>query len=271
MTYVEIPDKKQKHPHYEHRTAKLDRKNNEFSSKKFQKIRKYSTHKKILESLGRIGICLNERSTAFLPKKDLNKVCFILINDYYNEDKKLGVGPLNDGYLIGLKHHRLGFKIFYMYNPKCETFTIFLGFLIKNAKEALTIFYSGRDNNSDGIEFIDSTINKNSINEIIVKNCSGLLRITFITDCLGNGSVFDIKGCTNSISFSVQKTCENKEKNIKRFHGIFTYYFCKIISDSPSISPKRLVERINPSLKRFNENFTYELTNDELCDTPIFF
>ena len=55
MSYVDTPDKKQKHPHYEHRTTKLDRKDNEFSSKKFQQVRKVSTHKNLLKSFGRIG------------------------------------------------------------------------------------------------------------------------------------------------------------------------------------------------------------------------
>ena len=133
MSYVDHPEKRQKHPHYEHRTQKLDRKDNEFSSKKFHQVRKVSTHKKLLRSFGRIGMCLNEKSTDSIPIGDLDKVCFILINDYDNDkDYDLGVGPLNDGYLIGLKHHRFGFKVFYLYNPRSDLFTSFLGFFIKN-------------------------------------------------------------------------------------------------------------------------------------------
>ena len=120
MTYVDTPDKKQKHPHYEHQTAKLNAKDNEFSNKEFQKIRKDSTHKHMIKSFGRIGMCLNNKNSSSIPTNELNKVCLILINTYEDEDTDLGVGPLNDGYLIGLKHHRLGYTIFYLYNPKCE-------------------------------------------------------------------------------------------------------------------------------------------------------
>lgn len=271
MTYVDTPDKKQKHPHYEHRTTKLDRKDNEFSSKKFQQVRKVSTHKNLLKSFGRIGMCLNEKQTSSIPIDNLNKVCFILINDYDEEDEKLGVGPLNDGYLVGLKHHRLGFKVFYLYNSQSDEFTTFLSFLIQNTTEALTVFYSGRDDNTEGIEFSSSKLSKSSLNSIISKNCTGKARIMFITDSLGGGSVFDIKNCSNAISFSVKKTADREPKEVKRTHGIFTYYFCKITSDCPNITPNRLVERMNPSLCRFSEEFVCEITNQELADSPIFF
>ena len=47
-------------------------------------------------------------------------------------------------------------------------------------------------------------------------------------------------------------------------------YFCKIISECPNITPKRLVERMNPSLSRFNETFAVETSEKELEETPIF-
>ena len=271
MTYVDTPDKKQKHPHYEHRTTKLDLKDNEFSSKKFQQVRKVSTHKNLLKSFGRIGMRLNEKNTSDLPTCDLNKVCFILINDYDEEDHELGVGPLNDGYLVGLKHHRLGFKVFYLYNPQSDEFASYLAFFLKNTTDALTIFYSGRDDNSEGIEFNNGSLSKSSISEIISSSPNNKSRVMFITDSLGGGSVFDIKGLSNAISFSVQKSGEIDSKEVKRTHGIFTYYFCKITSDCPNITPNRLVERMNPSLCRFNEVFTCEFNNKELGESPIFF
>ncbi|KAK8894827.1 hypothetical protein M9Y10_023265 [Tritrichomonas musculus] len=271
MQYVDTPDRKQKHPHYEHRSTKLDLKDNEFTSKQFQKVRKVSTHKILLKSFGRIGMCLNDKSSSIIQISDLNKVCFILINDYDEEDKELGVGPLNDGYLVGLKHHRLGFKVFYLYNSRSEEFTTFLGFFMKNTSQALTVFYSGRDDNSEGIEFNNGSLSKSYINETITSNCNGKARVMFITDCLGGGSVFDIDGCTNTISFSVKKIGDIESKEVKRSHGIFTYYFCKITSDCPNITPNRLIERMNPSLNRFNEEFDCEFTNKELSEKPIFF
>ena len=280
MTYVDVPDKRQKHPHYEHRTEKLDRKDNEFSSKKFHHVRKVSTHKKLLKSLGRIGMCLNDKPSTNLPTGDLDKVCFILVNDYEEDDNnELGVGPLNDGYLVGLKHHRLGFKVFYLYNPNSEEFSQYLALFLKNTQQALTVFYTGRcTNESQGIEFNNGSLSKEAIGNIVATNCNGNAHVVFITDCPGSGSVFDIN-CTspnngqptNLISFFVEKTSEPESKEGKRSHGIFTYYFCKITSDCPNITPNRLVDRMAPSLKRFGENFRCEITDHKLADSPIFF
>lgn len=83
---------------------------------------------------------MNERSTAHLPKEDLDNVCFIIINHYEDKRNELGVGPLNDGNLIAHLHHRLGYKVFYIHNTKGEIFVNDLGFFMKYAKVALTFF-----------------------------------------------------------------------------------------------------------------------------------
>ena len=281
MTYVDTPDKKQKHPHYEHRTTKLDIKNNEFSSKKFHRIRKISTHKKLLQSFSRIGMCINNKTPLRIDVDDLDKVCFILVNTFEDEPNDLGVGPLNDGYLIGLKHHRLGFKIFYLYNPRKDDFSDFLAFFMKNTKIALTVFYSGRDLRScgiEGIEFIDGSLLKRFVGDIIAQNCTGKARVIFITDCIGGGSVFDINTCANQnkanqsnlISMYVEKEKIKEIKEAYRLHGIFTYYFCKIISECPNITVDKIVDRMNPSLCRFNKVFRCEISNNELENSQIY-
>ncbi|KAK8852345.1 hypothetical protein M9Y10_017319 [Tritrichomonas musculus] len=83
---------------------------------------------------------MNERSTAHLPKEVLDNVCFIIINHYEDKRNELGVGPLNDGNLIAHLHHRLGYKVFYIHNTKSEIFVNDLGFFMKYAKVALTVF-----------------------------------------------------------------------------------------------------------------------------------
>lgn len=272
MSYVDAPNKKQKHPHYEHRTKKLDQKDNQFTSKKFHHIRKYSTHKKIIKAFGRIGMCLNNKPASSIPTGDLDKICFILINDYDDEDgNKLGVGPLNDGYLVGLKHHRLGYKIFYLYNPSSNEFENLLPFFMKNTEDQLTVFYSGRVDDQNGIQFCNhDTLSKSEISEIVLKNNTGSNKVVFVSDCLGGGSVFAINGGYNMVSFFVNKSGSSESKENIRSQGIFTYYFCKFIYECPHISPNRLIERMNASMNRFNKVSTCEFTNEELGENQIF-
>lgn len=270
MTNIDALAMKEKYSHYEHRIAKLDKKDNEFSTKKFQKVRKDSKHKNLLKSLDKIGICLNEKPAASISIEDLNKVCFLLINDYHEEDKKLGVGPLNDGYLVALNHFRLGYKIYYLYNSRSDEFPIVLGFLIKHTKESLTVFYTGRDDNAEGIEFKTGHISKSFITDVIKSNYNEKSRTVFIADSIGKGSVFNVDDCANIISFSAKKPEPCEYKDIEQSHGIFTYYICKIISEYPNITPNELVERLNLSLVRFNEKFTYKFSNKKLAESPIF-
>lgn len=273
MSFVDIPNKKLKHPHYEHRTSKLDSKDNKFTREKFQIIRKYSTHKKILESFKRIGMCLNNKQVSEIPNEnELDKVCFILMNDYEDEDDELGVGPLNDGYLIGSKEYRLGFKVFFLYNCSSQEFTNYLKYMIQNTKEILTVFYSGKkDPISKGIQFTDGTIIKLETDLIISKNCQyNQNRVIFITDCPCGGSVFKTKDCSNVISFSVKKKGKDETKAKKMTHGIATYYLCKFALDTPKMTPNQLIDQMNSSLSRFNEIFKCELSCKDFGDNPIF-
>lgn len=270
MSYVDTPEKKQKHAHYDHRTRKLNVKDNEFSSKEFHKVRKVSTRKVLLESFGRISMCLNNKSASDIPTGDLDKVCLILVNDNYS-DKNYGVGPLNDGYLVCKNLHSFGYKIFYLNNTSAEKFTSFLGFFMKNTTDELTVFYSGREDDKSGIEFGSESLSKESIRQTIASNCTGKPRVMFITDCIGGGSVFDISDGSNLMAVSVTKSNAKDSKECKRTHGILTYYLFKIINESPSITVSRLAERMDPSLLRFNEAFQYEVSNKELEQCPIFF
>lgn len=284
MTYVDTPNKKQKHPHYEHKSAKLYAKDNAFSFKEFQKIRKDSTHKHLIKSFARIAMRLNDKDCSTIPTNELGKVCFILINTYEDNDTDLGVGPLNDGYLIGLKHHRLGYKIFYLYNPKCEEFISYLEFFLAKTEHSLTVFYTGRDSDvsgSHGIEFVDDKLSKYSINSILKRKCNEKLKVVLITDCISGGSVFDIHAINQNnnddskildiINFSVNKSDVKGDAEIgKRSHGIFTFYLCKITSDFPSITPEQLAKKMNIFLKRFSETFVFEATNKELEKSQIF-
>ena len=268
-SYPFTPYKRQKHPHYEHQTEKLDRNNNQFRIKKFHHVRNVSTHKKILKSFGRIGTCLNDKSPICIPKDELTKVCFITINDYYNEPKDLGVGPLNDGYLVGLKHLRLGYKIFYLYNSLPLKFTNYLSYFMKNTTEKLSIFYSGRDDDGEGIEFSDGTLSMKAINDIISSRSNGKSVIVFLADTYSGGQMFNIKEGEKMLTFYTNKRSSGESKENKRLHGICTYYFCKILSNNPNITPDELVEKMNFSLRRFNIIFKCDVSTRELQHKSI--
>lgn len=279
MTYVDRPDKKEKHPHYENKIEKLD-KHYFFKAKDFHQIRKISTHKKLKKAFTRISMCLNDKMPAEVPIEGLDQVCFMVINDY-EKDKisELGVGPLNDGYLFGITQYRMDFNIFYLYNSKIEEFTSFLAFFMKNTQKILTVYYTGRSaDGNQGILFDSGILSKDSIADIIASNCNGKARYIFVNDCPTGGTNFDIpsilhqnKPIKNLLSFSVDKTKSHGYKDAKRTHGLLTFYLCKTINDYPIINPNDLIEKMTQELRRFQIKFDCAITDQELANNPIFF
>lgn len=280
-TCYDKPDKKQKHPHYEHRTTKLLKKNNEFSEKKFQRVRKVSTQKKLHKAFKRIGRCLNHVSRNDMPKEGYDKVCLILINNFEHHKHDPQIGAMNDGYLFGLYHHRLGFKVFYLNNCIEGNYSKYLQFFLFHTTENLTVFYSGPDTidfGSHGIEFKDKSVTSNQFGRLIARDNNGKSKIVFVSDCTTGGSVFDIQmvnkvnnpSPSEMISFSVNKSTDPNTKKGRRSHGLFTYYFCKILYDDPSISAQRLVERTNAFLGRFGESINCDTTNPLIMNESIY-
>lgn len=258
---------KKKSLNYENKLIKLDNKDNLFTSKKFYSIRKDSNKKKILKSLDSFALCLNNNTVMDIPEKKFEKVCFILIND---NEKDLKVGPLHDGYLVGYNHNKLGYKVYYLYNSLYLEFVSYLWYFMENTTVSLTIFYTGKNRDCQGIEFSDGILTKSSIGEIISTHCNGKANILLITDSLNGNSVFGIEGGQNIVSLFVKKERIDDSKKNKRSHGIFTYYLCKLINDNPKITPNELEEQMNPLLERFNEVFASESTSRELLKNPIF-
>ncbi|KAK8882838.1 hypothetical protein M9Y10_045481 [Tritrichomonas musculus] len=291
MTYIDVPNKKQKHPHYEHRTAKLDKQNQEFSKKAFQQLRKYSTHKKIIKALSRISMCVNDKKSENIQTDRLTKVCFILCNTYDRNDYNLGVGPLNDALMIASQHHRLGYEVFYLHNPRKTEFTNYCDFFLKNTQKSLTIFYSGRGktvagsidgemcSNINAIVFDCGMIVEDELSKILSQNPNGKAKITLITDSCNGGSPWNLASVLKEnhnynskiVSLSISNNLPESETTAidKKCQGLFTYYFCKYLTESPEIDPSSLCAKINPSLKRFNECVIFERTTKDLESIPL--
>lgn len=208
-----------------------------------QSIQSNSHQKKFLKSMNRIARSLNKVNIDNISNEKYSKVCLILIKSDQGESMNK-VGELNDGYLFGLYHNRLGFKVFYAING--IDYLNFLRVFLNNTTENLTIFYSGYDNIID--------LNFNEINNN--------LKIVFISDCKKKFSFFDVQTANSSeiISFAINKIN----------HGVFIYYYCKTIFKDPKITPKVLLHKMNHSLSRFKETFEFKATNKLNENEPIY-
>lgn len=284
VPFVDKPDKPERSSAFLHKAVSLDKKDNQFSDSKFQSVRKVSNQKEIIESFHRIGMDINDVEVDDIPKENLNKVCFVLINNYYKDYKCLGVGPLNDAYLFALIHHKMGFKIVFMFNPEMDNFTEKLEFFLANTVMALTIYYSGRDSSSrvrrvgHGIQFIDDEVmSSKEFGQLVGGKSNGTAKIIIISDCGSGKTVFSMKAATNTenahtspmINFSVdKKILTPRERRMSQ--GLFTYYFSKLVRQFPNASPKEMVDMLNISFERFKITFSSLVSFDTLDEKPMF-
>ncbi|KAK8845230.1 hypothetical protein M9Y10_021414 [Tritrichomonas musculus] len=253
----DIPNENQQQPR-EHRIIKSP-KLKKIPETKFQPINKVTNPKKLLNSFRKVGKCLNKVNQNDLLNKQHDKVCLILINQNERDKPSSQVGELNDAYLFSLYHNRLGFKVFYLYNSAKESYMNFLQLFILSTNENLTIFYSG----NNVIDFRNITFENKNIesNNSNIKNC----KITFISDCKLDNSIFDIQFNGNAISYQIMSFTINKI-----MHGLFIYYYCKTIFTDPSITLQRLLDKLKVSLTRFKETFAFKASDHLNQNEPIY-
>lgn len=261
--------------------------NSKFSKKQFQKARGSTTPKKIQESLNKIATCLNTIKPEDLPIKELQNVCFIICNTYKKNNNSIGVGPLNDSYIMAKISHKRGYKIFYLYDPTRNEFLKYLPIFLKYTKKNLTIYYSGRCTTvytnhvtDSAIVFDEGFISSDELNHVISKNSNKKVKIVLICDCFTGGSIwnlaFDDKQFPTfpsnvlSIYPVYNSTAPNVVKSAQKMHGIFTYYLCKYTNEITDISPSSLMDRMNSRLERFNISVMIESTQSSLESQAIF-
>lgn len=280
LTFVDLPDKPQKPNKYVHQIVQLDRLNNQFDTEKFQALRHTSMSNSVIDSLRRIGMCLNKIDPSQLPKKNVSKVLFILITA--NNDS----GCFNDAYLMALIHKKLNFKIVFLYNTDHKHFLEMLEYFLVHTINSLTFYYSGNDSASKirnighGIKFIDkSFVSSQDLGQFIAEKSNGKTYILVLSDCASGGSIFDMKSAkedknksvSDIISFTSHKSELTSDEKINS-HGLFTYYYAKILRQFPALSPKDMAASLNQSLQRFKISYTYNTSDlgDRLSDDIIY-
>lgn len=279
--YIDKPNYGLKRSTYIRKVVKLDNKDDQFSTKKFQKVRKCSTKKDVLDSFRRIGMSFDKVKLSKLPKENILKVCFVTIANFDDTNESLGVAPLNDAYLFAFIHYKLGYKVIFLYNPDKSVFVKSLKFLLAKTSNTLTIYYSGNDSFSKisqvnhGIQFnYKENITDTELGILFRQKKDARIKIFIFSDCTTGGSIFSMKNVKkdmnlpNIVSISANKSSlMPKEKRMS--HGLLTYYFCKLIMNFADSSVKKMIDLLNMSMRRFGITFTPIVSDEELLDRQM--
>lgn len=281
--YIDKPNIGLKRSAYIRKAVKLDNKDDQFSAKSFYKVRKSSTKSDVVDSFRRIGMCLNKISFSTLPKANISKVCFVTICNLDETNESYGVGPLNDAYLFAFIHYKLGYKVVFLYNPDKSRFVKSLKFFTAHTTSCLALYYSGPDSYSKisqinhGILFnYNEYITDDEISILVGQYGDAALRVFVFQDGICGGTIVNIKtarsaskgNCPDIVTFTVSKNdLTPKEKRLS--HGIYTYYFCKLIRQFSESSVRRMAELLNMSMKRFGVSVTPTVSGDELLERSM--
>lgn len=282
---------------YEKRVTKLG---NDFTKKKFIKARSSSTIVKRTHEIKKYGTCLKDRSSEFISKDSLDKVCFIIINTYKSRHFHLGVGPMNDAIIVASDHKKRGYKVFYLHNSTRNQFLTYLKFFLQYTQKTLTIFYSGRtttlqhekgnlyDDNTENHKdkFVKAMIFEQGyvadldIGTLLTNFKLSRLKVVFISDSCHYGPVWDFNSPIFrfqnlpdkiiSISVNMNDDISDYDKLLITNDGIFTICFWNILKDTPNITPIQLKEKIGPQLQKFGLSIVYHTTSNNLDEEPIF-
>lgn len=271
FSWVDCPDEPPLQSKYVHKSVQLDKKHPEFTMTQFQNTRHSQLCKTVVYSFHHIGVCLNDIDVKQLPKKGVDKAIFILINSHNN------VGCFNDAYLLSLIHRKLEFNIAFLINPDLVTFFKYLNYFLTHTWKDLTIYYSGTDAKSKirkrghGIKFMDQTfLSAEEFGQIVGQKSNGKAFVLILQDCENGGSIFNMSEairiknvhCSDIVSFTSHKSKLSPGEKIKS-HGLFTYYFSRLIRQFPTSSPKDMVEKLNEAMQRFKITYSFETSCDD--------
>lgn len=262
-----------------------------FSLEEFQKLRQHKSVEDGIKQLNELATRLNGQGTNIVPS-NMPRACFICSNSYTKESLKLGVGPINDSITVAANHKYMGYKVFYIHNPKSTQFLTFLRAFLERTTEYLTVFYTGHGSNRknyNGTEksgydqymvFDDDYVKDDTLAQYLKDYATGAPKTLLLSDCCHSGTIWDIpedpieatKFPANIVSISSsdddntakQGTIENNSQ------GIFTFFFWKTIKEHPDYTFLQIKPIVDKEVRKYNQECIIHSTRHNMIDSVFF-
>jgi hypothetical protein len=263
-----------------------------FSLEEFQALRHHANEGEAMQQLCEIGCDISRIEPNRLTRGKMSRVCLLSCNTYAGDPKALGVGPLNDGIVVGANHKVMGYQVFFAVNATVAHFLNCVRYFLAETRDFLTVYFSGHGferKTSDvgqasgfheGLLLGDGPILDNVLADCL-KTCSkGCAKTLLLTDCCHSGSVWDIprnpeaamQFPANIVSFaaSTERETAKQATMANGSQGLFTFYVWKHLKENPQIPLCQLQPMVDESLARFNQHTMLTSTRPLMLTTPFF-
>lgn len=263
---------------------------NEFTKEEFVELRTNNTEQSALEQLNDLATELTSSNKSSVTSNP--RACLICCNNYTKPSYKLGVGPVNDSVTVAANHKYMGYKVFYLHNPKSTLFLEYLQLFLQKTTEYLSVYYTGHGSSStdkngdeeDGKDevmvFDDNYVVDDKLAEILTKYANGKTKVVLINDCCHSGTLYDIpsdmdkaeKLPANIICLSAaddDETAKQGQQN-SNDQGFFTFFFFQEVRRNSSITPEEILNNVSSQLKTYEQCVVASPTREELMTSPIF-
>lgn len=232
------------------------------------------------------------RRISSLPNEH-RKCIFICCNTYTKPEYSLGVGPINDTLAIASFMRKIGFQIFFILNPTSNEFLHYFKHFIGCTKEYLVVYYVGHggylektNTDSEKVKneafiFDEDYVTDNILSEAIANSGKPeSSTVCLISDCCHYGTIYDFKSghfkeirmplniysISSSRNYQISKQSSVGDKD----HGIFSFYFFRLLMQDPDLTPISMEQKINQYLSKYNQKYVFSATSPEILD-KIFF
>jgi hypothetical protein len=239
-------------------------------------------------ALASLGTDLKKTADSALPK-NVARAAYIACNTYTRPDYSLGVGPMNDAITVAHYMKENGYTVYFIHNPTSTQFTKYLKHMVENSTSRLLVYYTGHgasvtDTNKDEADGKDEALvfeDKFVIDDELAKLIKGAAKpasskVIFLNDCCHSGSIWDLAPgqgfAPGYLCLSAARDSETAKQTSMEGtdQGIFTFYFYKLLSGSPELTPTEMETKIAPYLKKYDQVFTKSGTDEALFTQKIF-
>lgn len=264
-----------------------------FDFTEFKKARDAGTADELLSKILSISINMQKQNLAKM-QIPTGKVCFMVCNTYPGvKEFSDPICPLNDCATVAHWLKRIGYTIYFIYNPTKDQYIQLTKYFIEADTEYCILYYNGvAEARACGVEadsgkeevliFKDGVAVSDDEMAKVLAECKKpesskviLINESAHSECFWNLKNTAFSGYTlpkNILSINGRRygTHENDHTSAKKENaGVFTFYVFRFLNDEQGITATELAAEINKRLARYEQYVIMTATSEELENEPV--